>query len=308
MDITRIDFNLLKVLDALLSETSVSAAARRLGLSQPATSAALARLRHVTGDPLLVRRGNLMVPTARAEELRPRVAELVDGIARALEKPDAFDPLTSRRRFRVLANEYATLVLMAPLATRLRTTAPGITLEVLPFDPRFEERLAAHDCDLVVGHRDFFGSTRHATVLFTETYVSIARVDHPRLPSEVTLEAFLLEDHAMVTSVGRAEGTVDRALARIGRERNVVLTLPHFLVAPAIIAASDLIMTMPHSVAVAFQAGWPLRLFPPPIAVDGFDIALAQHPRSVGDPPIDWLRSEIGGVSAEIARSRVEPA
>ncbi|MCX8995709.1 LysR family transcriptional regulator [Rhizobiaceae bacterium BDR2-2] len=301
MDISRIDFNLLKVLDALLSETSVSGAAQRLGLSQPATSAALSRLRRVTGDLLLVRRGNLMVPTARAEELRPRVARLVDEIAQTLQQPVAFDPMTSHRRFRVIANEYATLVLMAPLALRLRETAPNVTLEVLPFDPRFEERLAAQDCDLVVGHRDFLGPARRTEALFTETWVSIARADHPRLGAKVTLDAFLAESHAMVTSTGRAEGNVDRALARIGRERTVALTLPHFLVAPEVIARSDLVMTLPHCVASTFAETWPLRLFPPPLDLAGFEVALVRHPRSVGDPPVDWLRREIDAVCARLS-------
>jgi DNA-binding transcriptional LysR family regulator len=297
MDIARVDLNLLKALDALLAEASVSGAARRLGLSQPATSAALSRLRTLVGDPLLVRRGNTMVPTTRAEELRPEVASLLEAAARLLNKSGTFDPSASQRKFRILASEYASLVLLGPLAQRLRQAAPNVVVEILPLDRRFEDQLAQYDCDLAIGHRDFLQSTRHIETLLTERYVSVARADHPRLPEQVTLEEFLAEDHAMVTATGRTSGPVDRSLAALGRSRRVVLTVPHYLLAPALFATTDLIMTVPYRIALALAPAHGLRIFSPPLPLPEFDVAFAWHPRSSADPAVTWFCSELRSVS-----------
>ncbi|MCL2899682.1 LysR family transcriptional regulator [Brenneria tiliae] len=294
MNINTLDLNLLKALDALLAEPSVSGAAQRLGLSQPATSAALARLRHALGDPLLVRRGNAMVRTARAEELKPRIAELLDEIARTFAPRDAFDPATSTRHLRILANDYATLVVLTPLARRLRERAPGLLLEILPFDRHFEERFAAREADLVVGDGDSLRGYRHAQVLFTEHYLSLVRAGHPRLgQDEVTLDGFLAEDHALVSSRGRVAGVVDKPLAALGRSRRVVLTFPHFLVAPAVVSHTDLVMTVPECIAHSFAESYDLRLFEPPVDAAPFDVAFAWPARSVADPAIRWLRQQL---------------
>ncbi|QYA13195.1 LysR family transcriptional regulator [Rhizobium sp. AB2/73] len=295
MDIHGIDLNLLKVLDALLAETSVSGAARRLRLSQPATSAALSRLRRLLDDPLLIRRGNAMIATARAEELRPRIAGLLDEIARSFDRPGTFVPGDSSRRFRILASEYAVMVLLGPLAMRLSHESPGITLELLPFDPRFEERLANHDADLAISRVDLLHPGRNLERLISDSYVSVVRKAHPRLSGDVSVEAFVAEQHAMITSVGRAEGDVDRALGKEGLRRHVALTLPHYLVAPEILAGSDLIMTVPRRIAAQFCTVWPLRMFSPPINVKGFEVAAAWHPRSAADPAIVWLLEALKG-------------
>ena len=293
MDIKDLDLNLLKALDALLAEPSVSGAAQRLGLSQPATSAALARLRHVLSDPLLVRRGNTMVHTARADELKPRVSALLDEIARTFAPLDAFDPATSTRHFRILANDYATLVMLTPLAACLHQRAPGIVLEILPFDRRFEERFAAREADLAVGDADSLRGYRHTQVLFTEHYLSLVRADHPRLgKGKITLDAFLSEDHALVSNRGRVPGVVDKPLVALGRSRRVVLTFPHFLVAPAVVARTDLVMTVPACIAHGYAESHALRLFEPPVDVAPFDVAFAWPARSVADPAMQWMQQQ----------------
>lgn len=303
MDINALDLNLLKALDALLAGPGVSGAAQRLGLSQPATSAALARLRKALGDPLLVRRGNTMVRTARAEELGPRVSALLDEIARTFAPPDAFDPATSTRRVRVLANDYATLVVLTPLAARLRERAPGMVLEILPFDRRFDERFAAREADLAVGDRDSLRGYRHAQVLFTEHYLSLVRAGHPRLGrGRVALDAFLAEDHALVSSRGRVPGVVDRPLAALGRSRRVVLTFPHFLVAPAVVARTDLVMTVPACIAHSFAESYALRLFEPPVEAAPFDVAFAWPARTAADPAMQWLRRQLEDTADALQR------
>src|SRR5262245_4873931 len=147
------DLNLLRVLDALLAARSVSGAARQLDLSQPATSAALSRLRTALRDPVLVRAGNRMVATPLAEELRPRLTRILQDIGDALSAAAAFDPVATERHFRIGANDYATLVLLAPLAQRLRQLAPRATLEILPYDTDPDAGLITREMDLVVADR-----------------------------------------------------------------------------------------------------------------------------------------------------------
>lgn len=291
VNLERFDLNLLRVLDALLAERQVSKAARRLGLSQPAVSSALARLRDALRDPLLVRRGNRMSLTPLAQELEPRVARALDDIGTALNTAIAFVPRTTRRVFRVGADDYASLVLLAPLAGHIRAEAPHAVLEVLPFEDAFEQRLASRDWDLAVADRWALRAWRHCDVLLHETFVSIARADHPRLGRNVTLESFLAEDHALVSRRGRTRGVVDARLDELARQRRVALTLPHYLAAAAMIAETDLVMTLPRRVVERYCALDDVRLFATPLALDGFDVAAAYHPRSDGDRAITWLRN-----------------
>jgi DNA-binding transcriptional LysR family regulator len=298
------DLNLLRVLDALLAARSVSGAARRLDLSQPATSAALARLRSALDDPLLVREGNRMQPTPLADELRPRVVRILEEIGLALGAASEFDPATSRRRFRVGTNDYAALVLLAPLASRLRESAPGTTLEILPCDSLSETRLVSRDLDLVVGDRWTLSRIGHLETLFDESFVSIARADHPRLPRRVTLDAFLAEDHALISPQGVSPGALDHALEALGRTRRVALTVPHYLVAPMILAGTDLVMTLPRRIGERFARAHRLRTFRPPVDLEGFDVVMASHPRSVADPLIAWLKQMMRTTAATLGEAR----
>ena len=160
MNLRILDLNLLRVLDALLSELQVSAAARRLNLSQPATSAALARLRRALDDPLLVRAGSRMTPTPRAEELRPKIRQLLADIEQTLCRPAKFDPIVSDRAFRLAANDHAVTAVLSPLAQRLRQLSPRATLEILPLEDDFERRLANDDYDIAI--RDRWSLRSHA--------------------------------------------------------------------------------------------------------------------------------------------------
>lgn len=300
MRIETFDMNLLRVLDALLTARSVSGAARRLGLSQPATSAALARLRAAFGDALLVRQGNRMQPTTLAEELRPRITHVLQDMSAVLSVAGDFDPATTRRRFRISANDYASMVLLAPLAARLRAQAPDATLEIMPLDETADVRLAARECDLVVADRWSLRGIRTIETLFRESFVSVARADHPRLPRRVSLDAFLAERHALISPRGQARGVVDRALEAHGRCRHVVLTIPHYLAAPSIVAHTDLVMTLPRRVADGY-AEYPLRQFPTPIKLKGFDVVMASHARSMAEPSVQWLKELLRSVASDIA-------
>jgi DNA-binding transcriptional LysR family regulator len=293
MNLRTFDLNLLRVLDALLDEPQVSAAARRLNLSQPATSAALARLRDAFADPLLVRLGNRMALTALAEALRPKVRRVVAEIEQTLRAPANFNPATSERSFRIAANDYAVTAVLSPLLEQLQRAAPRLTLEVLPFEDDFDRRLAEDQYDLAVRDRWSVRTWRHLETLFREDYVCIARRDHPRLSRKPTLAEFLAEGHVLIAPSGRAPGVVDKALQRQKRQRHVAVTLPHFLAAPAVAARTDYVMTIARRVALQLVQVYKLRLFPPPLRLNGFDVVMAWHPRSEADPAINWLRDQI---------------
>jgi DNA-binding transcriptional LysR family regulator len=295
------------VLDALLVARSVSGAARRLDLSQPATSAALARLRQTLGDPLLVRSGNQMVATPLADELQHRITRVLEDIGLALHTAATFEPATTQRRFRIGANDYAALVLLVPLAERLRKLAPRATLEILPGDSvlntGLDAALASRELDLIVADRWSLRGIRSTEPILRETFVSVARADHPRLSRRVTLEEFLAEDHALISPRGVVPGVLDHALEALGRTRRVALTVPHYLVAPVIVAHTDLIMTLPRRIGESFARAHHLRTFAPPVTLDGFDVVMAFHPRSVAEPPIQWLEGMMRAVAIDIDKT-----
>jgi DNA-binding transcriptional LysR family regulator len=293
------DLNLLRVFDALLAARSVSGAAARLGLSQPATSAALSRLRKSLDDPVLIRSGNQMIATPLAVGLSPQVARILENIGDTLRKTTTFDPATSLRRFRVGANDYTTLVLLAPLARRLQQIAPRVTLEIMPLDKAPDAGLANRELDLIVSDRWYVRGARNLETLLQESFVSVARADHPRLSRVPTLEEFVREEHALISALGVVPGVVDHALAALGRSRRIALTMPHYLVAPLVVSHTDLIITMPSRIARLCVASYSLRQFAPPVAIEGFDVVMAFHPRNRVEPAVQWLMQALRSVAAE---------
>jgi DNA-binding transcriptional LysR family regulator len=293
------DLNLLPVLEALLSDASVTAAARRLNLSQPATSAALARLRAAYDDPLLVREGRAMVASHLGREMLPRLRELLVEIDAVISPRGDFDPATARRRFTIAANDYAVSTVLAPVVARLQRLAPHASMEIRPLEEKFAERLAAGDYDLAIRDDWSLRSARNREVLFREEFVCIARRDHPRLSPVPTLAEFLAEGHLLIAPHADTTGPVDVALARLGRRRRVAVTTPHFLSAPAMLAASDCVMTIARRIAEQVAAQHGLRLFEPPVPVSGFDVAMAWPTQRHGDPAVEWLKGQIRALSRE---------
>lgn len=298
------DLNLLRVFDALLSTGSVSGAAARLELSQPATSAALARLRSSFGNPLFVRNGNKMVATSLAQELRARVAHILDDVNEALASSARFEPAETSRRFRIGANDYATLILLAPLAKEFKRAAPRATLEIMPLTPNPQNDLDTRELDLLVADRWYARDLRNLEILFHESYVSIARAGHPGLSRKPNLEEFLSADHALISAYGSTPGTVDHALGKLGRTRRIALTVPHYLVAPNIVAQSDLVMTLPSRILGQYVEKRGLRMFAPPLALDGFEVVMASHARSNADAAVNWLK----GVVRNVAKALEKPS
>ncbi len=301
MQLGGLDLNALVVLDALLLTRSVTAAARSVGLSQSATSHALARLRRTFGDPLLVRGAGGLVATTRAEAMASPLREALAAMQRAVAGPARFDPATAQRRFVLSLADYVGLVMLPGLLQRVAAEAPGVDLQVRNHDGHGGELLARGEFDLMVvpDSRPVEGSGIRARKLFHERFVCLVHRDHPALARRWTLESFVRLRHAVIAPTGRPGGVVDDALAELGLTRRVVLSLPQFLLAPFVVAGSDLVLTLPERVARVFVEQLPLLLVEPPLRLRGFTMQLLWHERSHDDPAHRWLRelcTEVMGV------------
>lgn len=307
-DLRGLDLNLLPVLDALLGERHVTRAAHRLGLSQPATSHALARLRALLGDPLLVRGPGGLVATPRALALAPQVREALEASARVLAGPVAFVPAEARRTFHIAASDYAELVLLPALIARLRRVAPGVELWSHPVPADAADALADGRVDLCVVPERGAGwpAGVYQRALFAETFTCVVRADHPAAGRRLTLNRFCELDHLLVAPRGTPGSYVDDALAAVGRRRRVAVAVPHFLVVPHIVAATDLVATLATRVARQLAAPLALAVLPPPVEVAGFTMALLWHERAQRDPAHRWLREQVQAVARDGTRASAD--
>jgi LysR family transcriptional regulator, transcriptional activator of nodD3 and syrA len=292
LNLAAIDLNLLVALDALLREESVTGAGRRIGLSQPATSHALARLRDLLDDELLVRDGRGMRKTELGRQLAPTVRRLLGEIEGALTARRRFDPATSQRAFRVAANDHAGAVLLPALFAAVRRAAPGVQVDVMPQQGAPDDgELARGALDAVIGTFPSIAAPLRARVLFRERFACVVRREHPAA-GRLTLGRYLALDHLVVASPGYGPGVVDVALEARGRARRVAMRVPHFLLAPAIVARTDLVLTLPRRVLDAADAAR-LRVSRPPLALDDFAVQLVWHPRADRDAGAAWLRDQL---------------
>ncbi len=299
-----LDMNLLVALDALLEERNVTRAAARLGITQSATSHALARLRIVTGDALLVRTSKGMVPTVRAEALAAPIRRALEEVTRALAPPAAFDPRSARLRITLGTSDYGELVLLPQLVERLAREAPGIDLRVRSIDASLAEPLAAGGIDLafaLLGQGDAPGLVRRK--LFDEDFVCVVRRGHPlAAKKKLTLARFVAASHALISPSETEGGIVDDALARLGMRRRVAVTVPHFLIAPHLVASSDLVLTLARRVADVLAKPLHLAVLDPPreLSLPGFTIAAVWHERTMNDPAQRWLRERVVEIASGV--------
>jgi DNA-binding transcriptional LysR family regulator len=295
------DLNLVVALDALLAERHVTRAATRLGITQSAASHALARLRDLLGDPLLVRgAGGAMVPSAMALRIAPQLRKVLEDLAGVL-RGESFDPATARRTFRIGASDYVELVLLPKLSARLARLAPGVDLWVHTFEDRGDTELATGklDCVLAPPHRSARPSGMFEKVLLHESFTCVMRAGHPLAGSRLTLARYCEVPHLMVAPRGTPGSFVDDALAAVGRTRRVALAVPHFLVVPYVIAGTDLVATLASRIAALFATTLDLVRVAPPIAIAKFAIALAWHERNHHDAAQRWFRDQVAAVAIE---------
>lgn len=296
MNLQTIDLNLLVAFEALMEERNVTRAARRVGLSQPAMSNALTRLRRTFDDPLLVRTPNGMAPTPAAQTLIEVVRAALSPLRAALDKKPAFNPAASGRAFRVLASDYAEIVLLAPLLGKLREQAAGVSLRVHRPPNVFQppSRTALSDSfDLAIG---FFpdalslDASVRSEVLFEEDNVCIASSHHPSIKSKISIRQYAAARHAAVFYKSEGPGVIDTILAQKGLTRELAVLSPHFASTPFIVAESDLIATVPRRLALRFSRALKLQVLPVPFSMPPFRLAMLWHERVDSDPAHAWLR------------------
>lgn len=291
--VSSVDLNLLVALDALLTERNVTRAAARVGLTQPAMSHALARLRRLFDDPLFVRTRGGILPTSRAEQLQEPIRRALREIEGALHGGPTFDPKTAQATFTIATSDYGAFVLVPDLAAAIAREAPGIDLRVLAIPEPLGSELEDGSIDLVIGLTTGVPESLRRQKLFDERFVCVMREGHPAAEKPLTLTRFLALRHALVAPRGRAGGIVDDLLAARGLSRRVALTVPHFLVAPRVIARTDLVLTLAGRVADAFAEHEGLVVVPPPLALSGFSFHALWHVRRTRDPGHAWLRAKV---------------
>lgn len=292
VNLRRIDLNLLVVLEALLEERSVTRAAGRLGMSQPAVSRALSRLRKLLGDVLLAEGPSGYTLTPRAQEIRPTLHTTLSGVEAMLEA-NPFDPATATGQVRLLMLDLETAVLGPHLLARLAAEAPGLDLDIVSPGPAVFAALENDAVDAVVGVIDEAPTGIRRRRLYDDRFVTLMRAGHPAASRKLDLDDYLALGHIVVSVTGVGSAPVDIALARQNRRRRIRVRVPSFLAAVEIAARSDLIMTLPESLAQTAAGMGRFIALPPPLDLDSFTMSLLWHTRHQDEPRHLWLRRTI---------------
>lgn len=294
-NVLNIDLNLLKALDALLETGSVGKAADLVNLSQPAMSRALNRLQHTMKDPLLVRSGRGMILTPRGEALREPVRDALSQVSDVF-KPQVFDPSKAQDRFRIMAPDYLAQMIMPAVLAKIFNLAPGISVEM-------ENLSAAGIAEMCEGKVSLgFGVVNDgpalenvaAQALFEDRQVCLMRKDHPLAKKSMSLKSYAGASHALLSITGRGGGRIDDVLGEHGLTRTIALRVTHFLTISAVIAPTDLIITVPELLAKQVMTD-DLTVVPLPktLRARAFTVSQIWHRRFTSDPAHQWLRRMI---------------
>lgn len=303
MDFHGIDLNLLVAFNALMNERNVTRAAIQVGVSQPAMSAALSRLRTLLGDPLFQRSADGLLPTPRARDLASPVAQALRQIETAMVSQQVFQPETASVTFKLGLQDYPTIVLLPALLEALEKTMPGVSLNVFAFNDRNAavDLLDAGMIDAAIGVPPTNTDGRILTrPLLRDEFVTIVSGDQSAAERVMDLKAYLDLQHVLVSPEGQLHGLVDQALAQQGLKRKLALTLPHIFAVPAVVARTNMTATILKRVARHSQASHRLILFPPPLALPEIVFHLIWHRRSDIHPAQLWFREFIATHSAAL--------
>jgi DNA-binding transcriptional LysR family regulator len=294
MNVQDIDLNLLRVFDAVLRERGVTPAAARLGLTQPAVSNALARLRALFGDALFVRTPAGMDATPFARGVADPVRQALALLESALAHGPGFEPATSTRAFRFYMSDLGQVEFLPPLVERVQRAAPGVRLEAVAADlEHIGEALGTGALDLAVGFLPALGPPVARRALFRDPYVCLMRSDHPAIGRKLTRKKFVEASHVLVTYRGGGHRVIEEALERAGVARRIALRVPHFTVVPMVLARTDLILTLPARVARVYERQGDFKSLPPPVAMPPAEVAVHWHERFEADPGNRWLRDQV---------------
>ena len=294
-----LDAGLLKTIEALLRAGQFPRVANLVAASEPLADFALRRMREIVGDQLLVRTAAGLELTRRARRLAAPFRDLLERIGEVLSGRNVFDPAFCEEAFHVAASDYASFVLGPGLAARLAESAPRAKLVLSPLDVTAMRRpLETGVLDLALGPAPRGAAGRlKSERLLAERFACIARKGHPRVGKRLTVRDYAAESHVVVRAPAGAART-DPALADAGRTRRAAVTVTHFLLVPQIVAASDLVATLPERVAERVAERYPLVVHRSPVRPAGFTLAMSWHERSAADPARAWLRGVIADVAA----------
>ena len=298
------DLNLLRVLDALLREGSTVKAGRRIGLSQPAVSASLSRLRTALKDELFLRRGQGLEPTDYAKSLELPLRDILDSIELMFEKPRVFDPLTAQANFKISGSDFFVEMLMPRLAELVSSQAPGVRVQLVDLVPdSYIDTIERYEVDIALIPAIALPEWAEQRPVFRSRFSVIARQDNPRFqraglnPGDtVPIDLFCDLGHVLFSPEGNLKGMGDAALARVGRERRIAMTLPVFSGVYRAVSQSDLIALIPHQLALQVAPGAGLSIYTAPMPIDLAQIAMVWHRRSTSAPGHCWLRDRIAEI------------
>jgi DNA-binding transcriptional LysR family regulator len=311
VNLNRIDLNLLVYLDALLRERNVTQAANQLNLSQPAMSNGLRRLRELFDDPLLVRTSEGMTPTERALELEPVVREVLSKIDQAVQPRSAFDPENAQRVFRIMASDYAESTLFPAVLGKLRTLAPGLTLDIMtPSDVSFLD-VERGKVDMVINRFDSMPQSFHQIHLWNDSFTCVLSPENPVL-EDFTLGSYLKANHVWVSKTGMGVGVgvdpsdvqrlgwVDVALDKLGKKRQIRVFTRHYQAAMTLAEQNDLIVTLPTRAAQLQRDNPRVVLREPPLEIPPLELKMAWSPLLQHNPANRWLRKLIADTAREL--------
>ncbi|MGB1560981.1 MAG: LysR family transcriptional regulator [Sinimarinibacterium flocculans] len=292
MDLNKVDLNLLLVFNQLVIERRVSRVAESLGVSQPAVSNALNRLRKLLNDDLFLRTSHGMEPTPRALQLAEPIAYAIDTIKSALSQESVFEPATSTRSFTIAATDIGEIYFLPPLLNRLAEMAPGVTLSTIRHNPaNLKDDMESGRADFAIGLLPQLQGSFFRQRLFRQRFVCVFRNQHPLAKRKiVSKEDFYSAKHAVVVLHGTGHGEIDKLIDRKGAERRIQLSVPHFVAMGHILQETDLIATLPERLAKRLEGPFKLTCVPHPVKLPDHSIDLFWHAKLHRDPANQWLR------------------
>ena len=301
MNIALVDLNLLVVFDAVMREKHVTRAAKRIGMTQPAVSNALNRLRYIAKDDLFVRSSNGVVPTSRALELGPPIRQAINLVENAFD-PTSFDPKNSSDDFNIAISNYTASILFPKLAEVLEKEAPNINVRSKQLgDVDLLKELEAANIDFIIAGQQLEETENVISHhLYDEDFVCVMRRDHPLAKKKkLSIKEFAESKHLMVATTGKAFGFVDYLLEGKGLKRRVAMTVNQFLVAPAIIRQSNMILTVSKRVAARFRLDG-VKIFPLPLLTNPLSLKIIWHKRTDTNSGNQWIRNKIINICKKI--------
>lgn len=298
----RYDLNLLPVFVALMEERNVTRAAERLGITQPALSNALGRLREMMRDPLFVRERYGMQPTQMAEDVAPAIAAALAALDQVVLGQQAFDPAKAERLFTIAPNSFVEFVLAPAVVARLREIAPGIRLRLTPYGSDLAETgVVSGTTAMVLGRVVDPPDSLVVQHLLDESLTCVVRADHPQVRDRITRAQYERLKHVNMLPPGRLRAGLFQALERRHLKREVAVSVTHFLAVPEMVAVTDYCATLPTLICRRLAHDPRLKFLPAPVDLGTFPVHMAWHVRYRHDPAHRWLRTLISDVAREVA-------